>query len=147
MLKPKELRDYLTRHNAFLRVNPDRLQVFVERGRIVCTGTRNLSHEYRYTLTLLVTDYPDSEDDIMLPILSWLRINQPELFENPARWDEAFQFEVEQLNHDTADIEIQLALTERVIVTTDADGKLHAKHVAEPPHPELSDYPYSPGYI
>jgi len=147
MLKPHTLRAYLSAHNAFLRVNPDRLQVFVERGRIVCTGTRNLSHEYRYTLTLLVTDYPDSEDTIMVPVLAWLRLNQPELFENPARWDEAFQFEVELLNHDTADIEIQLALTERVIVTTDADGKLHAEHVAEPVHPDLSDAPWSPGYI
>lgn len=138
MRKPADLREYLTRRNAFLQANPDRLQVFVEKGRIVCNGTRNLSHEYRYTLTLVVTDYPDSEDEIMLPLLGWLRVNQPELFENPSRWDTAFQFEVELLNNNTVDIEIQLALTERVIVKPGHDGRLRAAHIGEPAHPEFS---------
>lgn len=137
MRKPADVRAYLTRCNAFLKTNPDRLHVFVEKGRIVCNGTRNLSHEYRYTLTLVVTDYPDSEDEIMLPLLGWLRVNQPELFENPARWEEAFQFDVELLNNDAVDIEIQLALTERVIVTAGPDGKQRAEHVGEPAHPDI----------
>lgn len=137
MRKPADVRAYLTRCNAFLKANPDRLQVFVEKGRIVCNGSRNLSHEYRYTLTLVLTDYPDSEDEIMLPLLGWLRVNQPELFENPARWETAFQFDVELLNNDTVDIEIQLALTESVIVTSGPDGKQRAEHVGEPAHPDI----------
>ncbi|MDF8362018.1 phage tail protein [Achromobacter anxifer] len=137
MRKPADVRAYLTRCNAFLQRNPDRLQVFVEKGRIVCNGTRNLSHEYRYTLTLVITDYTDSEDEIMLPLLGWLRVNQPELFENPSRWDTAFQFEVELLNNAAQDIEIQLALTESVIVRTDPDGKQRAEHVGEPVHPDI----------
>ena len=59
----------------------------------------------------------------------WLRVNQPELFENPERWDTAFQFDVELLNNEAVDIEIQLALTERVIVQPGPDGKQRAEHV------------------
>lgn len=137
MRKPAELREYLTRCNAFLQANPDRLQVFVENGRIVSSGSRNLSHEYRYSLTLIVTDYTDSEDELMLPILAWLRVNQPELFENPSQRETAFQFEVELLNNDAADIEIKLALTERVSVKPGPDGKMVAEHVGEPAHPDI----------
>ncbi|WP_043944206.1 phage tail protein, partial [Ralstonia solanacearum] len=37
------------------------------------TGARSLSFEYQYTLTLIVTDYPDSSDTIVVPVLAWLR--------------------------------------------------------------------------
>lgn len=138
MRKANELREYLTRHNEFLSTNPDRLHVFVDDGSVHCTGTGNLSHEYRYTLTIVVTDYAGQADTIMLPLLAWLRVKQPELLINPDRRANAIQFDVELLNHESADIEIKLPLTERVVVKpSGAGGALMAEHVDEPTDAEL----------
>jgi hypothetical protein len=137
MRKANELREYLTRHNRFLSENPDRLHVFVEQGSIVSTASRNLSHEYRFTLTIVVTDYAGPTDAIMLPLLAWIRIKQPELLANKDRRENAISFDVELLNHDTADVEIKLPLTERVVVRTSPDGgALVVEHVDEPADPE-----------
>ena len=138
MRKATELREYLTRHNRFLSENPDRLHVFVEQGNIVCTGTRSLSHEYRFTLTIVVTDYAGPPDALMLPLLAWIRIKQPELLANPSRRDNAISFDVELLNHDSADVEIKIPLTERVIVRKAPEGQgMIAEHADEPQDPEL----------
>lgn len=137
MRKANELREYLTRHNRFLSENPDRLHVFVEQGNILCTASRNLSHEYRFNLIIVVTDYAGSTDALMLPLLAWIRIKQPELLANKERRENAISFEVELLNHDTADVEIKLPLTERVVVRASPDGgSLTADHVDEPADPE-----------
>ncbi|AZY53261.1 phage tail protein [Bordetella avium] len=138
MRKATELREYLTRHNRFLSENPDRLHIFVEQGNIVCTGTRSLSHEYRFTLIIVVTDYAGPPDALMLPLLAWIRIKQPELLANPTRRDNAISFDVELLNHESADIEIKVPLTERVIVRKATEGEgMIAEHADEPRDSEL----------
>jgi len=136
--KANELREYLTRHNRFLSENPDRLHVFVEQGSIHCTATRSLSHEYRFTLTIVVTDYAGPPDALMLPLLAWIRIKQPELLANPTRRENAISFDVELLNHDAADVEIKIPLTERVIVRKAPEGEgMIADHADEPLDPDL----------
>ncbi|MGD7155241.1 phage tail protein, partial [Ralstonia pseudosolanacearum] len=85
MMKLTSLRDALTAGVPHLAANPDALHVFVDEGRVVGTGARSLSFEYQYTLTLIVTDYPDSSDTIVVPVLAWLRTNQPDLFANDER--------------------------------------------------------------
>jgi hypothetical protein len=136
--KPADLRAYLTRANPFLARDPGNLHVFVDQGNIVSTGTPSLAHEYRYVLHLIVQDYAGTSDAIMLPLLSWLRRNQPELMENPELRGNALQFEVDYITHDTIDLSIKLPLTERVITRVDpATGRLDAVHVGEPPHPDL----------
>ncbi|OZI23025.1 hypothetical protein CAL26_05955 [Bordetella genomosp. 9] len=140
MLKPNSLRAFLTDSNSFLKADPDRLLMFVDEGRIVASGTLALSHEYRYTLNLIVTDYPGAEDALLLPLLAWLRTNQPELFENPELRDNAIPFDVDLNNNQTVDISIKVALTERVIVTyDDATQRVNVAHVPEPVHPALPD--------
>lgn len=138
MRKAIELREYLTRHNPFLSENPDRLHVFVDQGNVLCTGTRSLSHEYRFTLTIVVTDYAGPPDALMLPLLAWLRIKQPDLLANKERRENAISFEVELLNHESADVEIKIPLTERVIVGKAPEGKgMIADHVDEPIDPDM----------
>ncbi|MNV23628.1 P2 phage tail completion protein R (GpR) [compost metagenome] len=145
MRKPAELRDYLTRASAFLTNDPDKLHVFVDQGSVVATGRPTYSHEYRYVLNLVIQDYNGHADAIMLPLLSWLRGNQSELFENPEKRDSAIAFEVEFLSHDTIDLSIKLPLTERVIATIAPDsGHVHVKHAAEPTHPDLPADPSEP---
>lgn len=138
MRKANDLREYLTRHNRFLRENPDRLHVFVDQGTIVSTASRNLSHEYRFTLTIVLTDYAGPTDAIMLPLLAWIRVKQPDLLANKERRENAISFEVELLNHDTADVEIKLPLTESVLVQASPNGGgLMVDHLDEPIDPEM----------
>ncbi len=117
MLKPAEIRRVITAANESLRRDPDRLLIFIDEGRVVCRGGHNLSYEYRYTLNIIVTDYPHHADRIILPMLAWLRRHQPDLFENFDRGNDAIRFQVEVLNQQTVDISIEVDLTERVIVT------------------------------
>lgn len=141
MLKPNEIREIITRYNDYLRINPDKLQVYIDNGKIVCTGAHSLSYEYNYTLTVIVQDFDAHADLIILPLLVYLRTNQPELFENYDKNKDAINFEIDFLNQSTIDLMLKIPLTERVLVT-DADGKLTALHTPEPEHPDYPDHDY-----
>ncbi|MDU7129465.1 MAG: phage tail protein [Escherichia coli] len=66
MLKPDLLRQMISQHVPWLRENPDNLAVYLRKGRMVSTGQRAAAFEYRYTLEVLVMDYPESLDTISL---------------------------------------------------------------------------------
>jgi hypothetical protein len=118
MIKPSSLRSALTAACPWLQRNPENLHVFVEDGTLRCTQSGGLSSEYNYTLTLLVTDYADNPDLLMIPIVAWLRWQQPDMLENFDKQKKNFSFSVDYLDNEKCDIEIKLAeLTERVLVT------------------------------
>lgn len=131
MRKPVELRAAITAAVADLKRNPEKLHLFVEEGRAVATGAKTISFEYQYILTLLVTDFSESADTIMLPVMAWLRENQPELFTNPDKRPDGFKFETDILNHDCVDLLMRIPLTERVIVKV-VDGRYTVTHASEP---------------
>jgi len=131
MMKATSLRETLTAAVPYLAAKPDALHVFVDEGRVVATGARSLGFEYQYTLTLIVTDYPHDADTIVVPVLAWLRTNQPDVFFNPDKRLDAFKFEAEILNHETVDISIKLLLSERVTVKVDGKG-YQVEHHPEP---------------
>jgi len=131
MKKPNSLRAALTAALPSLARNPESLHLFADEGRVVAGGGKTLSFEYQYTLTLIVVDFADSSDAIMVPLLAWLRVNQPELFFNPDQRRDGFRFEAEILNHSAVDLAIKLPLTERVIVTVDGPG-YRIQHHDEP---------------
>ena len=135
MMKATSLREALTVAVPHLAAHPDALHVFVDEGAVVGTGAQTLGFEYRYTLTLIVTDYPHSSDTIVVPVLAWLRTNQPDTFTNPDKREDAFKFEAEILNHTTVDISIKLKLTERVTVKVEGSG-YHVEHHSEPVNEE-----------
>ncbi|MNK90362.1 P2 phage tail completion protein R (GpR) [compost metagenome] len=135
MKKPQLLRDHITRACPDLGTNPDKLTVFIERGNIVHTGTPALSFEYRYTVNIVVTDWPDSTDVLIVPIVAWLKRHQPDLFDNTDRREKGFRFESEIIDHVTADISIEIDLTEAVAVqgsTVDGINRLTTRHIGEP---------------
>ncbi len=139
MLKPDAIRKIITSANPYLSRDPDKLQVFLDSGTIVAYGASSLSYEYQYTLNVIVQDYPHHADQIILPLLAYLRTQQPELFENRDKAKNMIRFEAEMLNQQTADFSIQVDLTERVIVSTPGGNKLVATHVGEPDHPDFPD--------
>ncbi|QOL13292.1 phage tail protein [Dickeya dianthicola] len=135
MNKPRLLRSALSSAVPYLRDNPDRLHVFVESGTVVGTLAPSLSWEYRYTLTLIVTDYAGNEDLLVAPVQAWLREYQPDLLANPEKQEKGFEFEAEILDNGTVDIRISLKLTERIQVRN-AGGNQVVAPLPEPSEPD-----------
>lgn len=136
MRKPAELRDHLTAWVPALADNPDKLHVFIDEGRIDASGTAALAFIYRYTLNLIITDWADDADVIVVPILAWLKGNQPEAFGNPDNARDAFTFEAEIIDHTSLDLSIKLKLSERVTSRNTGDGRLEVTHHPEPNFPD-----------
>jgi hypothetical protein len=133
MNKPASLRTALVAAIPSLEVEPDKLAVFIDQGSIVATGTRSLSFEYRYTAHALVMDFAGDADDVFVALIEWARKNQPELVTDPDEREHGITFEVDILNHATADLSIKLALTEGVAVTTGPDGNRVIEHIDDSP--------------
>ena len=133
MLKPADLRKAITAALPDLGRNPDRLLVFIDEGSVRSTAAASLSFEYGYTLSVIVTDFADHADALIVPILEWIARNQPELLSNPDRARDGFTFEADLLDHKHMDVHIRLALPERVTVADNPDGSRTATHQPEPP--------------
>lgn len=140
MLKPKQLREALTNSVPQLARNPDSLNMFIDSGRIVSTLASSLSFEYQYQLNLVITDYADEIDLVMVPVLAWLRENQPDIMATEEKRRTGFTFKADVLSDTLCDISIDLQLTERVLVKQDGDA-LHVNHIGEPPLPENVNRP------
>lgn len=135
MLKIPDLRAHLVAAVPELARDPERFIVMASGGRVVNTGTLSLSFEYAYTAKLFVLDYAGHADAIMVPLLAWAKLQQPELFDNPDRRAQGIRFQAEYLTANTIDLSIEIDLTERVLVRPRANGPagaLEAEHVPEP---------------
>jgi hypothetical protein len=132
MIKPASLRAAIAAAVPDLAANPDKFLVFADAGALASVATGSLSFEYRYTLNLILTDFAGDADLVMIALLGWVHLNQPDLFNNPATRSSAITFEVDHLNNATCDLSIKLPLTESVRVTIGADGKLVITHKQEP---------------
>ncbi|PTB19542.1 phage tail protein [Trinickia symbiotica] len=133
MNKPASLRRALVTAIPSLEAEPDKLAVFIDQGSIIATGTRSLSFEYRYTAHALLLDFAGDADTVFVALVEWARTNQPDLVTNPDERAHGITFEVDILNHATADLSIKLALTESVAVTTGPDGNRVIEHVDDTP--------------
>ena len=136
MKKINQLRKVLEDNNLFIKTNPEKLHIFIDDGDVTATAAKSLSFEYEYQVNLIITDYDQPIDYLIVPIISWMYINQQEFMANPELRRGAIKFEVEQLNNNTADVSIELKLTERVIVKSGTSG-LEYKHVVDEPPADL----------
>ncbi|AAX88635.1 probable bacteriophage tail completion protein gpR homolog [Haemophilus influenzae 86-028NP] len=100
-------------------------------GQIVATGAASFSFEYRYTLNVVVTDYAGDIATLIVPMMAYLRTNQPEILENPQIRENAFKFQIDYNNNNTADISFEIQLTERVV--SKKDGNNVQIHYAKEP--------------
>lgn len=136
MYKPASLRAHLLQQVPGMQ--EDALHTFVDSGHIECTASTSMSYVYHYSLQVIVTDYAGHADAVILPILNWLRMHQPELFLSRSLMADGFRFEADILNHETYDFGITLKLSERVSVKT--VGKLATvQHHGEPPLEPYAD--------
>ncbi|MEN4740542.1 phage tail protein [Pantoea agglomerans] len=135
MLKPQQLRQALTDSVPELQRNPDALNVFIDSGRIVSTLASSLSFEYQYRLNMVITDYAGNIDLLIVPLLAWLRTNEPDIMASEEKRRTGFTFQADVISDTASDISIELQLSERVIVKQADDG-LHVTHVGENALPE-----------
>ncbi|HEX8446283.1 MAG TPA: phage tail protein [Sphingomonas sp.] len=120
MNKPNGLRRLLLKAVPGLADNPDRLQMSVERGAIGARAGASLSFEYRYTLTVTLLAFAGNVDAVMVPIVAWIAEQQPDLLKREDQ--QPFTFETEIQDEESADVRIDIDLTERVRVTPRAAG-------------------------
>lgn len=137
MKKPADLRAHLTQWVTDLASNPDKLHVFIEKGAVATKLGKSLGYQYAYTLQLVITDFAESPDVIIVPLLAWLLTNQPDLLQDTTRRDRAIAFEAEIIDHDKIDIQFSLDLTERVLVNNVPAG-YECTHLGEPQLPDLT---------
>lgn len=135
MQKPNSLRKALTDAVPVLRTNPDMLLVFIDNGNNVATLARSLSFEKRYTLNVVVKDFIDDIDLLFVPIMAWLRVNQPDIMTTDEGRKKGFIWYADINNDSSLDVSISLLLTERTLVK-EVDGALHVENIPEPPPPE-----------
>ncbi|WP_443091369.1 phage tail protein [Basfia succiniciproducens] len=133
MKKLNQLRNVLEKSDPFFIKNPDKLQLWIEDGKVIRTGTENLSFYFEYKLNIVVTDYPDDIAKLTVPILSYLQINQPDLFQNTSLRESAVKFIPDFNNNNTADIHFEIGpITERIVVTDKQNDSVQINYKAEP---------------
>ncbi|KQM79352.1 hypothetical protein ASE70_05645 [Sphingomonas sp. Leaf22] len=128
MRKPESLRQLL--FATALKGQAEKLSTFIDRGGVECRRGAALTFKYRYTLSLTVEGYAGSIDALMIPILAWVAEQQPDLLDRAPH--QPFSFESELLDADTADVSIELELSEIVLVKRTGKSAFEATHVAEP---------------
>lgn len=130
MNKPTSLRQYLIDSVPYLQQNPDSLQIHVSGGHIGCNLEVGVTHRVNYTLQLFVIEMKGATQNVMVPLLSWLRANQIDFKKDDLK------FEVDILSATTFDLSINFPLSENCVVTVDGNGQWTATYPDEiqPPH-------------
>ena len=135
MQKPNSLRKALTDAVPVLRTNPDMLCLRLDDGNNTATLARSLSFEKRYTLNIVVTDFTDDIDLLFVPIMAWLRVNQPDIMTTDEGRKKGFAWYADINTDSSLDVSISLLLTERTLVK-EADGAIYVENIPEPSPPE-----------
>lgn len=145
MLKPDLLRAALVSTVPDLERNPEKLSIFIDKGRIASRLGPTPAFEYRYRLNAVLLDYRGHPDSVMIALLLWIRIHQSELLANQGKGENAIVFEADIIDANTIDLSIELELTERVGVTPRLGGGFEAIHFGEPVQSDsFSDAPPAP---
>lgn len=133
MLKPDLLRAALVAALPEYGTDPDRLAIFIDKGTIATRfAPPNFNFEYRYTLKIILLDYTGHVDAVMLALLRWLNVHQPDLLQRRDTADAAIAFEAEVLGGEKVDLDLTLELNEAVRLLPRDDGGLDLEHLPEP---------------
>lgn len=135
MLKPDSLRKALTESVPVLSKNPEMLRLFIDNGKINSTLAASLSFEKQYTLNVVVTDFTDDFDLLLVPVLAWLREQQPDIVASEEGRKKGFTWYADINTDNSFDVSISLLLTERTIVKQ-VEKALHVENIPEPAPPE-----------
>lgn len=127
MNKPEGLQRLLLAAVPQLGEDATKLQMFVDKGRIAARRGATLGYEERYTLSIVVQDFAGDVDRLFVPIVAWVAEQQPDLLDK----GEPFTFSTEILDSGTCDIQIDLELSELVLVAVDPEGGWSTSRIEE----------------
>jgi len=136
MQNPPPLPAALKRCVLLFQQNPERLIMTIAAGTVVATSAPSLSFEYRYRLELTLADVEQDIEAVIVPLLAWLRDNQPEMMGNAEKRRSDFTFASDA----AGTLSIGLQLSERVLVTQ-ADSALQVTFPGEPTPPANDEAP------
>lgn len=134
MKKLNSIKDTLLKKIPYLGNNPEKLYLFVDDGGIFATNEPSLSYEYIYSLNIILEAFPGDQNVVFAVVVEWVKQHQPDILANPDKRANGIRFEADILNSQSANISIDLKLTERVIVSVQ-EGKYHVEAVPEPENP------------
>ncbi|MFN1128413.1 phage tail protein [Lelliottia nimipressuralis] len=134
MNKPSSLRQALIDAIPQLSGHPEMLRFSVENGNIDARLSVSLSFEKKYTLKGLVKNFVGESNQLFVPLLAWLRENQPDIFTLDEGRKNGYLFQIVMNEDESKDISFSLQLTERILVTEE-NGTLRASYSPEPPLP------------
>lgn len=134
MKKLNSIKDTLLKKIRYLSENREKLYLFVDDGGIIATNEPSLSYEYSYSLNIILEAFPGDQNIVFAVVVEWVKQHQPDILANPDKRQNGIRFEADILNNLSANISIDLKLTERVIVT-EKDGQYHVDAVPEPENP------------
>ncbi len=136
MWKLESLRRIIEQSVPELERDPERLIVLADEGRVISTLHGGLSFEYQYDAEVTILDYSGHTDALFVPLVAWIRANQPDILDNTDKRDRAVQFVVNPLGKQSVDIGISIPLTERAIVSVDETHptRYNVTHPKEPCH-------------
>jgi len=129
MQKAQSLRAAIVAAVPEFRTNPDRLTIWVENGVGESRMTKTLAFGFTYRLNVLLVECTTDIALIALAVFQWLRVNQPALMVPGAK---GFGFEADILDNSSADIQLQLDLTEQITVQPVDGGGYDLAYLEEP---------------
>ena len=132
MQKPDSLRAAITAADPELGRDPARLLMWVEKGCIRAPMTESRTFTYEFTLHLVIVDFESHPSIIFLAINDWLRTNQPDLLAAGPGASRGYAFDADIMDNRKLDLEIQLELTEQVMLHPREGGGWNLEHLAEP---------------
>lgn len=129
MKKAQSLRAAIAAAIPEFRTNPERLTIWVENGEGISRMTQTLAFGFTYRLNVLLVECTTDIAVVALAVFRWLRINQPDLMVPGAK---GFGFDADILDNGSADIQLQLDLTEQITVQAAAGGGYDLEYLEEP---------------
>lgn len=133
MEKPALLRAEIAKHMPELAENPDKLSMFITEGKVMANKA-TLSHETSFLLSILITDFVGDLDVLNAVIINWLQANQPNTLGPGATDPKAYTFEADILAAGSADVLVELRLSERTRALVNERGHVKIDHPTEPQH-------------
>lgn len=119
MLKINTLRAALVAAIPDLARNPKNLRIWVDRGSGRATQTATRSFSFVFRLNVLLLDFTYDIAALALAVLEWARTHQVDLLDGK---NDAFAFDVDFLDDSSADILLQLNLSQAVGATQTEQG-------------------------
>ena len=136
MDKPASLRKKLADTFAVLKDHPDKLTIYIIAGSI--NGQKySLSHTEKYTIRVLLTEWPTPMQEVTATILSWMQEHQPQKLLQGNIGNETMRYEAEIIDNNTADLLYELDITEKVVVKVADNGDVEILAQTEP---QADDY-------